>query len=196
LVEHLPFTIRRLERLGVSAIIIEDKTGAKKNSLSAPSEVVHIQDSIENFSLKIQAAKKAQITDTFMCIARIESLITGAGQDDALSRSRAFIDAGTDGIMIHSRESDGKEIFNFCRQYNQWTDKVPLVAVPTNYSSIYEDALSQAGIKVIIYANQLLRSAYTAMNDTAVRILRDGRAYDADQDYISATGLIKLIDGN
>jgi len=194
--EHIPFTVRRLERLGVSAIIIEDKTGAKKNSLIDPSQVVHAQDSIENFSNKIKTARAARLTADFMVIARIESLITGAGMDDALNRARAFIDAGADGIMIHSRKSDGVEIFEFCKKYNQWKDIVPLVAVPTNYSSVYEEQLIAAGIHVVIYANQMLRSAYTAMCKACESILRHGRAFEADSEYISSVDLIKLIDGN
>lgn len=195
-IEHLPFTVRRLERLGVSAIIIEDKTGAKRNSLIDPTKVVHTQDSIENFSAKIKAAKNARNTPDFMCIARIESLITGADMNDALTRARAFLDAGADGIMIHSRQYDGKEVFEFCKKYNEWKDKAPLVAVPTNYSAVYETALIENGVSVVIYANQLLRSAYSAMTETAESILRNGRAFEADEKYISSVGLLKLIEGN
>lgn len=196
MIEHIPFTVRRLERLGVSAIIIEDKTGAKKNSLLEPAQIVHAQDSIENFAQKIKAAREARLTNDFMVIARIESLVTYAGMDDALARARAFIDAGADGIMIHSRKSDGAEIFDFCEKYNQWKDKMPLVAVPTNYSSVSEEQLISVGVSVVIYANQMLRSAYTAMRKASENILRHGRAYEADSEYISSIELIKLIDGN
>jgi phosphoenolpyruvate phosphomutase len=194
--EHIPFTVRRLERLGVSAIIIEDKTGAKRNSLIEPAQVVHAQDSIINFSQKIRVARSARLTSDFMVIARIESLITGAGMDDALARARAFIDAGADGIMIHSRKSDGVEIFDFCEKYNQWKDKAPLVAVPTNYSSVSEAQLIEAGISIVIYANQMLRSSYTSMLKTAETILHHERAYEADKEYVSSLELIKLIEGN
>ena len=194
--EHIPFTVRRLERLGVSAIIIEDKTGAKKNSLIKPSQVIHVQDSIENFSHKIKVAREARITPDFMVIARIESLITGMGMDDALLRARAFIDAGADGIMIHSRKDDGLEVFEFCEKYNQWSDRRPLVAVPTNYSAVSEEQLISAGVNIVIYANQMLRSAYTAMCKASEDILRHGRAYEADKNYVSSVDLIKLIEGN
>ena len=196
LTEHIHFTVRRLERLGVSAIIIEDKTGSKKNSLLHPSQVIHVQDSIENFSEKIKVARAARITSDFMVIARIESLITGMGMEDALTRARAFMDAGADGIMIHSRKSGGAEIFEFCEKYNQWRDRVPLVAVPTNYSSVYEEELIKARVNIIIYANQMLRSAYTAMTKACESILKHGRASEADEEYISSVDMIKLIEGN
>lgn len=195
-VEHFPLTVRRLERLGVSAIIIEDKIGLKRNSLLEPSDGLHASDSIEHFCIKIEAGKKAQISDDFMILARIESLILGDGQKEALTRAYAYIEAGADGIMIHSRKSDGKEIFEFCREYNKFAKRKPLVAVPTNYASVHEEMLQEAGVNIVIYANQMLRSAYTAMQQTAQRILQDGYAYEADKGYISALELVKMIEGN
>jgi len=194
--DHFALTVKRLERLGVSAVIIEDKIGAKKNSLLEPSANLHVQDDIDSFSEKISQGKQAQITDDFMIIARIESLILGKGIKDALTRARAFIDSGADGIMIHSREKGGKEIFEFCKEYNKLPVRRPLVAVPTNYASVYEHELGEAGINIVIYANQMLRSSYTSMLKAAEKILCYGRAYEADQDYISALDLIKLIEGN
>ena len=164
--EHFVFTIRTLERLGVSAVIIEDKTGLKKNSLLG-NEVPQTQDSIENFSEKIKAGKAALATDDFMLIARIESLILGKGVEDALARAKAFIEAGADGIMIHSREKTPDEVFDFIDQYNQFENRKPLVCVPSSYNTVTEDELIDRGVNIVIYANHLLRSAYPAMMETA-----------------------------
>jgi len=131
-----------------------------------------------------------------MIIARIESLILGKGIKDAIKRAQAFIEAGSDGIMIHSREKTGQEIFEFAKEYNKLSTRQPLVAVPTNYSSVYEHELREAGVNIVIYANQMLRTSYTSMLKTAEKILRYGRTYEADQDYISALDLINLIPGN
>lgn len=194
--EHFAFTVKRLERLGVSAVIIEDKTGAKKNSLLEPADNLHLLDDIDSFCAKIQKGKQAQVTDDFMVIARIEALILGLGMEEALKRAKAYLDAGADGIMIHSREKDGKEVLEFCKEYNKFPNRKPLVAVPTNYSSLYEHELEAAGINIVIYANQMLRSAYTGMITTAEKILENGRAFEADKDYISALNLINMIEGN
>lgn len=194
--EHFAFTVRRLERLGVSGVIIEDKTGRKRNSLLESTEKIHVQEDVGVFCDKIQAGKLAQMSDDFMIIARIESFILGAGIDDAIRRAEAYIQAGADGIMIHSRRSDGKEIFNFCELYNKFAERRPLVAVPTNYPVVFEKDLRDAGVDMVIYANQLLRAAYTSMTTAAESILRHGRAYEADQDYIAALALIRIIEGN
>lgn len=194
--EHFSMTVRRLERLGVSAVIIEDKIGLKRNSLHETNESIHTQDSIENFCNKIHTGKLSQITKDFMIIARIESLILNQGLEDALKRAKAYIEAGADGIMIHSRQKDGKEILDFCKEYNKFENRKPLVAVPTNYPSLSEEELCNAGVNIVIYANQLLRSAYTAMNNTAMTILKNKRALEADQSYIKAIDLINLIKGN
>ena len=196
LANHFVFTVRRLERLGVSAVIIEDKTGAKKNSLLEPSDNLHLQDDISSFAEKISKGKQAQVTSDFMIISRIESLILGKGINDALARANAFIDAGADGIMIHSRMKGGKEVFEFCKEYNKFQNRKPLVAVPTNYSTVYEHELREAGVNIVIYANQLLRSSYSGMQAAAESILRHGRAAEADDGYVSALELIKLIEGN
>ena len=193
---HFALMVKRLERLGVSAVIIEDKTGAKKNSLLEPSDNLHLQDDIESFSEKIRTGKQAQVTNDFMIIARIESLILGNGMEHALTRAKAFLDAGADGIMIHSREKDGKEVFEFCKEYNKFSNRRALVAVPTNYSAVYEKELQDAGVNIVIYANQMLRSSYSGMLSAAEKILSNGRAYEADEDYISALELILMIEGN
>ena len=192
--EHFKFTVRTLERLGVSAVIIEDKTGLKKNSLFG-TEVPQTQDSIENFCDKISAAKKVQVTDDFMVIARIESLILEAGMDDAIIRAKAFLEAGADGIMIHSRKKDPAEILEFCRQYAEIPDRKTLVVVPSSYNSITEDELEEAGANVVIYANQLLRSAFPAMQSTAQSILKHSRSLECDESMLSIKEILDLIPG-
>lgn len=192
LTEHFVFTVKTLERLGISAVIIEDKIGAKRNSLFG-TDVTQLQDSAENFSEKINRGKKAQITDDFMIIARIESLILKSGLKDALSRARAYIEAGADGIMIHSKETTPKEVFDFCREYNRFKYRVPLVVVPSTYSGTKETELSEAGVRVVIYANQLIRSAYPAMVKTAETILRNSRALEADELCLPISDILRLI---
>ena len=192
--EHFKFTVRTLERLGVSAVIIEDKTGLKKNSLFG-NEVSQTQDSIENFSDKISAAKKVQVTDDFMVIARIESLILEVGMDDAIMRAKAFLQAGADGIMIHSRQKDPSEVLEFCRQYAKIPKRKTLVVVPSSYNSITENELKKAGVNVVIYANQLLRSAFPAMQSTAQSILKHSRSLECDESMLSIKEILNLIPG-
>jgi len=192
--EHFKFTVRTLERLGVSAVIIEDKTGLKKNSLFG-NEVPQTQDSIENFSHKISEAKRAQVTDDFMVIARIESLILEAGMEDAIIRAKAFLQAGADGIMIHSRRKEPAEIMEFCRQYAEIPDRKTLVVVPSSYNTITEDELEKAGANVVIYANQLLRSAFPAMQSTAQSILKHSRSLECDESMLSIKEILNLIPG-
>lgn len=193
-IEHFGFTVKTLERLGVSAIIIEDKTGLKKNSLFG-TEVEQTQDTIENFCHKIRAGKNAQATSDFMIIARIESLILGKGIDDALSRAKAYLEAGVDGIMIHSRKETPDEIFSFCREYNKWQNRKPLVAVPSSYNGVTEEELIEHGVNVVIYANQLLRSAYPAMVATAKSILKHHRSAEIDQQMMPIKEILELIPG-
>lgn len=192
--EHFKFTVKTLERLGVSAAIIEDKTGLKKNSLFG-NDVVQTQDTIEGFSHKIREGKKAQATDDFMIIARIESLILEKGVDDAFARARAYLEAGADGIMIHSRQKDPAEIFEFCRLYNTLDDRKPLVAVPSSYNTVTEEELQEHGVNVVIYANQLLRSAYPAMMKTAKSILEHHRSAECDADMLPIKDILELIPG-
>lgn len=192
--EHFVFTVRTLERLGISAIIIEDKTGLKKNSLFG-TEVEQMQDSIEDFCMKIRMGKKAQITEDFMIIARIESLILGKGIDHAMKRARAFLEAGADGIMIHSREKNPDEVFEFCNEYNKIPNRRTLVAVPTSYNSVTEDELMNHGVNICIYANQLLRSAYPAMIDTAKSILLNKRSLEVDKYMMPLKEILELIPG-
>ena len=193
--EHFAFTVKTLERLGVSAIIIEDKVGLKKNSLFG-TDVKQTQDSIENFCKKIKIGKSSLVGNDFMIIARIESLILKAGLNDATQRAQAYIDAGVDGIMIHSKEEDPTEIFNFCDQYKQFNTKVPLVVVPSSYNSVTEETLIGKGANIVIYANHLLRSAYPAMVKTAESILKHKRGKEASDTYcMSIKEILNLIPG-
>jgi len=193
-IEHFKFTVKTLERLGVSAVIIEDKTGLKKNSLFG-NDVLQTQDTIENFCDKISSAKSVQVTQDFMVIARIESLILEAGMDDAIARAEAYLNAGADGIMIHSRQKDPAEILEFCRRYSEFENRKPLVVVPSSYNSITEDELEKAGANIVIYANQLLRSAYPAMQDTARSILRHSRSAECDEQMMPIKEILDLIPG-
>lgn len=192
--EHFQFTVRTLERIGVSAIIIEDKTGLKKNSLFG-TEVDQTQDSIEAFSDKIRMGKLAQQSDDFMIIARLESLILGKGVDHAIERARAFLAAGADGIMIHSRDKEPKEVFEFCALYNKLANRKTLVAVPSSYSVTTEEQLEAHGVNIVIYANQLLRSAYPAMLRTAKLILENGRSFECDEYMMPIKQILELIPG-
>ena len=193
--EHFVFTVKTLERLGVSAIIIEDKIGLKKNSLFG-TEVFQEQDNPEDFAEKIKAGKQAQVTDDFMIIARIESLILKQGMDDAIMRAKTYLDAGADGIMIHSREKTFDEIKDFATLYNQLPNRKPLVVVPSSYSQVTEKELIENNINVVIYANHLLRSAYPAMVNTAKSILENHRCKEASDEYcMKIKDIITLIPG-
>tara|TARA_Y100001935_G_scaffold255541_1_gene269318 strand:+ start:9566 stop:10876 length:1311 start_codon:yes stop_codon:yes gene_type:complete len=192
-IDHFKFRVKTLERLGVSAIIIEDKIGDKRNSLFG-TDVKQEQDSIENFSMKISEGKKSQITDDFMIIARVESLILKQGMDDALKRAKAYTEAGADGIMIHSKEIDGKEIIEFCKKLKKMELNVPIIVVPSAYSHITEKELGDLGVNIVIYANHLLRSAYPNMVNAAKSILENTRAKEASEKYcMSIKEIINLI---
>ncbi len=193
--EHFIFTVKTLERLGVSAIIIEDKIGLKKNSLFG-TEVEQTQDSPEDFAAKIQAGKQAQVTDNFMIFARIESLILEKGLDDAIIRAKAYLDAGADGIMIHSRQKTFDEIKEFTKIYNKLPNKKPLVVVPSSYADVKEEELVENGINIVIYANHLLRAAYPAMVNAAKSILENHRCKEASDEYcMKIKEILTLIPG-
>ncbi len=181
-IEHFGFRVRTLERLGVSAIIIEDKIGTKRNSLFGTS-VIQEQDTVEHFCEKIREGKSALITTDFMIIARVESLILRKGIDDATTRAKAYINAGADGIMIHSKDRNGKEIMEFCDRYKAFGVKVPLVVVPSTYSHITEDGFRDMGVNIVIYGNHLLRSAYPSMYVTAKSILEYKRCKEASEQF-------------
>lgn len=192
--EHFVFSVKTLERLGVSAVIIEDKIGLKKNSLFG-TDVEQTQDSIQDFCHKISEGKKAQITENFMIIARIESLILDKGMEDAVTRAKAYLAAGADGIMIHSRQKSPAEILEFCRIYNDFENRKPLVVVPSSYNTIYESELASAGANVVIYANQLLRAAHPAMMKTAESILTHERSAEVDAELMPIAKILTLIPG-
>ena len=192
--EHFNFLVKTLERLGVSAVIVEDKKGLKRNSLFG-TEVEHTLDSIEDFSFKISQGKKAQVTDDFMIIARIEALIAGHTVEEALTRAKDYIGAGADGIMIHSRHKDALEIRAFCDGYKRLERRVPLVAVPTSYNHLTEDELQSLGFNIVIYANHLLRSAYPAMKQTAEQILLNRRSLEVDKSCMPIKDILTLIPG-
>ena len=192
--EHFSFTVRNLERAGVSAVVIEDKKGLKRNSLHG-TDVEQNQDDIESFANKISVGKDSSSTDDFMIIARIESLILEKGLEDALNRANAYIDSNADGILIHSREKSPKEIFQFCTEYKKFNTKKPLVVVPTSYNKVFEKELVDEGVSIIIYANHLLRAAYPSMVKTAQTILNNKRSLEADDDLISIKEILNLIPG-
>ena len=194
-VEHFVFTVRTLERIGVSAVIIEDKIGIKRNSLFG-TDVAQQQAPVDEFAFKITAGKRAQITGDFMIIARIESLVLKAGVDDAMRRAEAFIEAGADGIMIHSADADPASVLSFCARYNKLDRRVALVAVPTTYHSVTDEELAAAGVNLVIYANHLVRSAYPAMLRAASSILRSGRALELEPDLLPVRELLDLVPGN
>ncbi len=193
LIEHFVYTVRTLERMGVSAIIIEDKVGLKKNSLFGV-EVEQTQDTIEHFCEKIKAGKKVQLSDDFMIIARIESLILEKGMEDAIERAAAFSQAGADGIMIHSRKKTPDEILEFCDKFRQIDNSTPIVVVPTSFNSITEEELLEHGVNIVIYANQLTRAAFPAMENVAKDILKYHRAKEVDDRLMPIKQIISLID--
>ncbi|MBR3534068.1 MAG: phosphoenolpyruvate mutase [Clostridiales bacterium] len=193
LTEHFVYTVRSLEKMGVSAVIIEDKKGLKKNSLFG-TEVEQTQATIEEMSAKIAAGKRAQLTDDFMIIARIESLILEKGMEDALTRAHAFVKAGADGIMIHSRKKDPAEIVEFCDKFRKDDKTTPIVVVPSSFNTITEEELASHGVNIVIYANQLTRSAFPAMQQTAEDILRYHRAKEVDDRLMPIKQIITLID--
>ena len=193
--EHFVFTVRTLERLGVSAVIIEDKVGLKQNSLFG-TDAVQTQDSIEGFCSKIQAGKEAQVTRDFMIIARCESLIAGKPVEDALERCHAYVAAGADGIMIHSKNKDGQDIKEFCQRFREVDNHTPIVAVPTTYGQFTEAELAEWGINIVIYANHMLRSAYPAMVKCAERILETTRCQEASEEFcMPIKQILNLIPG-
>ncbi|MGJ0316374.1 phosphoenolpyruvate mutase [Aliarcobacter cryaerophilus] len=192
--EHFEFTVRSLERVGISAVIIEDKTGLKKNSLFG-NEVSQTQDTIENFCYKIKVGKLAQITKDFMIIARIESLILEAGMEDALTRAFAYVKAGADGIMIHSRLKDPSEIIEFVERFRKEDSYTPIVVVPTSFNSVTTEEFTKIGVNIVIYANHMLRAAYPGMVKVAKLILKHKRSLEAEADCMPIKEILNLIPG-
>ena len=192
--EHFEFTVKSLDRIGVSAVVIEDKTGLKKNSLFG-NDVKQTQDSIENFCDKIERGKTAQISDDFMIIARIESLILEAGMEDALVRADAYIKAGADGIMIHSRHKEPDEIIEFMKRFRATDKNTPVVVVPTSFNSVTVEEFEEMGVNIVITANHMLRAAYPAMLKVAKSVLKNGRSLEAEPDCMSIKEILEFIPG-
>ena len=192
--EHFSYTVKNLERLGVSAVVIEDKIGLKKNSLFG-TEVPQQQDTIEDFCNKIRVGKNSQVSDDFMIFSRCESLILEQGMEDALKRCKAYLNAGSDGIMIHSRKSDGIEILEFCKYYKDFSGGRPLIVVPSSFDKITESEFQEAGVNIVIYANHMLRAAYPAMYKTAESILKNKRAFEAREYCMSIKEILEIIPG-
>jgi phosphoenolpyruvate phosphomutase len=193
-IEHFEFTVRSLERTGVSAVVIEDKTGLKKNSLFG-NDVKQTQDSVEGFSDKIRRGKAAQISDDFMIIARIESLILDSGMEDALFRADAYIKAGADGIMIHSRHKNPSEIMEFMQKFRKKDQNTPVVVVPTSFNSVTIEEFVDMGVNVVVTANHMLRAAYPAMLKVAKSVLENGRTLEAEPDCMSINQILQFIPG-
>ena len=190
--EHFRLNVRKLERYGISAVIIEDKIGLKQNSLFGMERIQHL-DSPESFANKILSGVKSKLNPDFMVIARIESLIAGAGMRDALNRAQIYAAAGADGIMIHSREKDPTEIFEFMKKFNKLNLNLPIIIIPTTFNSVTELELVSSGARIIIYANHLLRAAYPAMKLAAETILRNGRSLELDKDLMTIKEILNFV---
>ena len=193
-IEHFEMKVKSAERLGISALIIEDKKGLKKNSLLLNTSE-QIQEDKVKFSEKIQVGKKSQVSENFMIIARIESFILGKNLKDAISRAHSYVDAGADGIMIHSKSKDPKEIFQFAKEFRKSYREIPLVAVPSSYNHIKENTLQEKGFNIVIYANHMLRASYPAMELVAKSILKNNRSKEADKSLLSIKKILDLIPG-
>ena len=191
-IEHISFLVKKLERIGVSALVIEDKKGLKKNSLFKDQKT-SLQDNIKQFCFKIKKAKESRISDDFLIFARIESFILGKNVNDALKRAEEYSKAGADGIVIHSNKKNPKEIFNFAKIFKKNKFYKPLVAIPSTYSKTYEEDLIKNGFKIVIYANHLLRASFKSMNEVANKILLNERSYEAEKHITSINELISLI---
>jgi phosphoenolpyruvate phosphomutase / 2-hydroxyethylphosphonate cytidylyltransferase len=193
-IEHFEFTVKSLDRIGISAVVIEDKTGLKKNSLFG-NDVKQTQDSVENFCNKIRKGKLSQISNDFMIIARIESLILEAGMEDALTRANAYIGSGADGIMIHSRHKDPGEIIEFMKRFRALNKNTPVVVVPTSFNTVTVEEFERMGVNIVITANHMLRAAYPAMLKVARSVLENGRSLEAEPDCMSIKEILEFIPG-
>lgn len=194
-IEIFNFTVKSLERTGISAVVIEDKVGLKKNSLLG-NEVPQSQDSIKNFQEKISSGKRSQITNDFMVIARVESLILEKGMNDAIKRAHAYAEAGADAIMIHSREKEPDEIFEFCKLFQESDKQTPIMVVPSSFNTVHIDEWKEKGVRIVCHANHMLRSAYPSMLKTAMSILKHGRSKEAaDENCMPIKEILELIPG-
>ena len=192
--EHFVFTVRTLERNGVSAVIIEDKKGLKKNSLFG-TEAKQVLATEEEFCEKISAGKKAQVTKDFMIIARIEEIIAGYSVDEAITKAFAAVRAGADGVMIHSKDKSGMDIKEFCQKFRAEYKTIPIVLVPTTYNQFTEKELGEWGANIIIYANHMLRASYPAMRKCAETILQAERSLEVNDMCMPIKEILELIPG-
>lgn len=193
IVTHFCRRIAELERIGVSAVVIEDKTGVKHNSLYGKANI-HSMENADVFADKIRQAKHSLATGYFMIFARIESFIAGENMETALYRADRYISAGADGIVIHSIRNDGSDAFEFAKKFRKKYPHVPLAFIPTAYGSFTDKELHRKGADIVIYANQLMRSAYRAMTASALAILENGRA---DEDCCEPVKtILEAIDNN
>lgn len=192
--EHFEINVAMLETTGVSAAIIEDKTGLKRNSLLG-NRVLQIQEDQDEFSAKIERGRRARRSNDFMIIARIESLVLEKGMADALCRAQRYVEAGADGIMIHSKSADPMEVLEFASEFRRRDRHTPLVSIPTTYNRVKFSELEQAGFNIVIYANHLLRAAYPAMVKAAASVLQNGRTYEVEDELFSIEEILRLIPG-
>ncbi len=192
-VEHLEINLKTIERSGASAIIMEDKKGLKKNSLFG-NTVKQEQENVKDFTKKLLASKKVT-TNKLMIIARVESLILGKPLNDALLRAEKYVDSGADGIMIHSKNKNPKEVFKFAEKFRKKFENIPLVSVPSSYNSVKDKQLENAGFNIVIYANHMLRASYPAMKKVALEILKNGRTLESEKSIMSINKILSLIPG-
>jgi phosphoenolpyruvate mutase len=190
--EHLLYLVKNLEKIGVSALVLEDKKGLKINSLFQ-DQSKSFQESIIEFSKKIKVAVNSRISKDFMIIARIESLILGKSIKDALYRAEKYSAAGADAIVIHSKEKTPKEIFEFAKLFKKSKFYKPMIAIPSTYSKTYEKELIKHDFKIVIYANHLLRASYKAMHETAKKILINKRTFEIEKNITPINEIISLI---
>ena len=190
-IEHLPYTVNSMERQGVSAIVIEDKVGLKRNSLFKNQKTAQ-QDTIKNFCKKISVIRKSRKSNDFFIVARIESFILGKGLNDALKRANSYSKAGADAILIHSKEKTPKQIFSFAKEFRKSRYFKPMIAVPSSYSKTYEKDLIKNGFSVVIYANHLLRASYKIMRNTALDILKKKRSFETEKNIVSVKDILMV----
>ena len=192
--EHFSYWVQKLENVGISAIIIEDKAFPKKNSLDSSAK--HILEDVDIFAKKIKYGVAAKRNKDFMIIARLESLIAKHSMQHALLRAEAFIDAGADGIMIHSKSKVGTdEIIDFAKRFRKMSE-LPLVCVPTTYNDIFDKELEKIGFNIVIHANHLLRASLKAMKGAASQIEKEGRSININKRIASVKDIFQITGYN
>ena len=178
--------VRRYEKRGIAAICIEDKQFPKMNSFA---DVAHPLVPTADFVEKISAGKAAQVDPDFVFIARTEAFIAGLGLGEAMDRAHAYADAGADAILVHSRADRPDQVLEFAAE---WTDDVPLVAVPTTYHGVSEQGLFRAGYRMVIYANHIIRAQVKAVSEMLEVLKRSGCAGAVEPDIVPMDTLFEL----